>query len=81
MADIYKYYVYSSTIVRSDKTNCEVSFKDHKTGSWEHITNPYLWRDALSNGQEVSEKDANKIYEIFHKEMYQEAEAKKQQSG
>ena len=65
----YNYYVYSYTIGRENLTTQEIEVKSHGTNSWKRIEDPAIWAHFQRNVQKVSEGEANRIYEEFHKKI------------
>jgi hypothetical protein len=65
----YSYYVYSNSIARYDNTSQNLEIKKHNTNQWEKVNDPIVWRRVQEDGDKVSEKDAEKMYHIFHSNL------------
>lgn len=65
----YTYYVYGSTIARFENASCKLEMKSHKDDKWNTVKQPDAWKRVQEEGNKVSKEEAEKMYDVFHKNI------------
>lgn len=63
----FTYYNYSFTIARTDGHFTEI--KNHRLNKWVEVTEAILWKRIQEEGGLISESEAEKLYQEFHREF------------